>query len=193
MPGETHHLLYLVLISRLELNLTHLFTHTLTFQYNLQGSLVCFQRDGDEAIQGCDGLGTTGIDYCFDAPPNYLSNLANNLGTNQYGLCQGDCDADSDCQEDLICEQRNGLTSIPGCIGLGVSDNDYCRPPDSAAPTASPTTSVTKLILPSPTKAPTRLPTSPPTSAFDCSTISRRRQCRNFASCAWQSKQCINV
>jgi hypothetical protein len=44
------------------------------------------------------------------------------------GLCQGDCDNDGQCQEGLMCFQRNELEAVPGCTG-GESDiqkTDYC-------------------------------------------------------------------
>ena len=45
------------------------------------------------------------------------------------GLCQGDCDSDGDCQEGLICFQRNGKEPVPGCGGGGRSSWDYCTTP----------------------------------------------------------------
>eukprot|EP00980_Cylindrotheca_fusiformis_P005678 scaffold1184_cov132-Cylindrotheca_fusiformis.AAC.99 len=52
------------------------------------------------------------------------------------GLCQGDCDRDSHCQEGLYCFQRDANEPVPGCEG-GESDSsltDYCienNPSDS--------------------------------------------------------------
>ena len=40
----------------------------------------------------------------------------------------GDCDYDSDCKDGLRCFQRGGLTSVPGCLGDGTPDWDYCIP-----------------------------------------------------------------
>lgn len=66
------------------------------------------------------------------------------------GLCEGDCDDDSDCGDGLVCFQRFlPLTAVPGCSG-GTSDTslmDFCirdpiaptNPPTAAATTASPT------------------------------------------------------
>ncbi|HEY9708970.1 MAG TPA: hypothetical protein V6D48_12285 [Oculatellaceae cyanobacterium] len=45
------------------------------------------------------------------------------------GLCEGDCDDDSDCQGNLVCYQRfTGRQPVPGCTGgeLDNSKNDYC-------------------------------------------------------------------
>ena len=44
------------------------------------------------------------------------------------GLCEGDCDTDEDCQDGLVCFQRNEFESVPGCIGgeENESKTDYC-------------------------------------------------------------------
>jgi hypothetical protein len=44
------------------------------------------------------------------------------------GLCQGDCDSDSDCADNLVCFQRGPNESVPGCSGgeSGNTDDDYC-------------------------------------------------------------------
>eukprot|EP00980_Cylindrotheca_fusiformis_P021547 scaffold8397_cov90-Cylindrotheca_fusiformis.AAC.1 len=44
------------------------------------------------------------------------------------GLCQGDCDANSDCGEGLVCFQSDENEEVPGCDG-GLEDSsrtDYC-------------------------------------------------------------------
>lgn len=38
------------------------------------------------------------------------------------GLCEGDCDSDSDCEGGLTCYQRDANESVPGCSG-GSGDN----------------------------------------------------------------------
>lgn len=43
------------------------------------------------------------------------------------GLCEGDCDSDSDCDDHLECFERNGLTPVRGCLGTGVASKDYCK------------------------------------------------------------------
>ena len=62
----------------------------------------------------------------------------NGLGKDAFGLCEGDCDEDTDCQGDLICQQRDNLEPIVGCIGEGRSTTDYCRPPDATTTTQAP-------------------------------------------------------
>ena len=51
----------------------------------------------------------------------------------QCGLCEGDCDGDSDCAGDLVCVQRNGFDVVAGCSGAGgdrdMYDKDICAPP----------------------------------------------------------------
>ena len=51
------------------------------------------------------------------------------------GLCEGDCDSNSDCANDLICYQRGGGQSyddmrVPGCYGVDPGATDYCTYPD---------------------------------------------------------------
>eukprot|EP00930_Biecheleria_cincta_P032446 TRINITY_DN2251_c0_g1_i1.p1 TRINITY_DN2251_c0_g1~~TRINITY_DN2251_c0_g1_i1.p1 ORF type:complete len:1643 (+),score=218.95 TRINITY_DN2251_c0_g1_i1:128-5056(+) len=49
------------------------------------------------------------------------------------GHCSGECDADTDCHDQLLCYQRNGSEHIPGCSGKGVDRWDYCvRDPNAA-------------------------------------------------------------
>jgi hypothetical protein len=45
------------------------------------------------------------------------------------GLCQGDCDTDDDCLDELICFQRDYLERVPGCSGQGTASYDYCVAP----------------------------------------------------------------
>jgi cell division septation protein DedD len=42
-------------------------------------------------------------------------------------LCEGDCDADADCDGNLVCFQRDDGNDVPGCIGVADADGtDYC-------------------------------------------------------------------
>jgi len=79
--------------------------------------LTCFQRDGNEAVPGCSGSGKSGWDYCVAIKP--LDSSRN--GGGGYGMCEGDCDKDSDCDAGLKCFQRNGYEAVPGCSGSGKS------------------------------------------------------------------------
>ena len=54
------------------------------------------------------------------------------------GVCEGDCDRDSDCQGNLICFQRSGGEPVPGCTGSDNSRTDYCISPDGSVPTPTP-------------------------------------------------------
>ena len=45
------------------------------------------------------------------------------------GLCEGDCDSDSQCAGNLRCFFRSGTAQVPGCSGAGVSGKDYCYDP----------------------------------------------------------------
>ena len=53
------------------------------------------------------------------------------------GLCEGDCDDDSQCQQGLVCKERDGNIdpNVPGCIGIDDGPTDYCVCKSSTADT----------------------------------------------------------
>jgi hypothetical protein len=64
------------------------------------------------------------------------------------GVCEGDCDQDSDCAGDLRCFQRsNGHLVVPGCAGgaADVSHFDYCYDPSFVLPRIANETFLVKL------------------------------------------------
>ena len=83
-----------------------------------EGDLICFHR-GDADVPNC--LGTPGAsDYCIKPVAGLLIERGNNGNPSAnfpLGECEGDCDNDGDCAGDLVCFQRNGLESVPGCAG----------------------------------------------------------------------------
>ena len=93
--------------------------------------LKCFQRRGNEKIPGCEGKADFEVDYCIPKE-RFIKNVSVRGRNNpKLGLCEGDCDRDTDCQDGLKCFQRNGYTSVPGCIGQGKNGWDYCVPKTS--------------------------------------------------------------
>jgi surface protein len=44
-------------------------------------------------------------------------------------LCEGNCGSDSDCTGNLVCFQRDGDVSVPGCTGTAVTGRNYCIMP----------------------------------------------------------------
>ena len=48
----------------------------------------------------------------------------NGKGTGGLGVCEGDCDTDSDCGIGLMCFQRGGNEPVPGCSGTTKSGWD---------------------------------------------------------------------
>mmetsp|Transcript_2625 Transcript_2625/g.5642 ORF Transcript_2625/g.5642 Transcript_2625/m.5642 type:complete len:440 (-) Transcript_2625:343-1662(-) len=119
-----------------------------------QSSLVCFLRDAFAPVPGCTGNGNIDTDYCVVRPLNYLSTST----TFPLEFCQGDCDSDDDCASDLICEQRNGVSPIPGCEGTGETNSDYCRYPDL------PTAEEESVVAASPNNPSAGSSTNPPTT-----------------------------
>ncbi|CAB9527248.1 expressed unknown protein [Seminavis robusta] len=116
-----------------------------------QNGLVCFQRSrGDPIPPECPSLNRgTQIDVCVPAPtqaapaptpaapaptpaapaPTPAAPAPTPSGP-AMGVCQGDCNTDSDCQSGLICYQRNSGEPIPqGCSGNINSPEDFCFDP----------------------------------------------------------------
>ena len=109
-----------------------------------EGNLICAQRDGFEAVEGCSGEGGSrdvyGKDVCISPPiRNEIRDSLTISGyycseSNPCPKCAGSCGIDSHCMSGLECFQRSGLDPIPNCVtgGIGdVSDTNYCfeRPP----------------------------------------------------------------
>lgn len=92
--------------------------------------LVCFQRDDYTPVPGCNGEGVENYDYCVLSSSAAIGEpLLMGYGDSpgfSLGLCQGDCDSDTDCAHGLVCFQRDGVAPVPGCTGVGVEDYDYC-------------------------------------------------------------------
>ena len=95
--------------------------------------LVCYQRGYNETDipPGCIGVGEGDKDYCYvPTDPDTLVIMGDeDLGSFPLQLCQGDCDDDADCAYPLACYQRDDTEQIPGCIGDGVKESDYCYDP----------------------------------------------------------------
>lgn len=53
-------------------------------------------------------------------------------------MCQGDCDANKECQRGLKCFKRDGLASVPGCSSRGTWNTDYCYDPNWVPATSTP-------------------------------------------------------
>ena len=94
-----------------------------TLSTSFQGDLICFQRDGSDPVPGCSGTGTDGYDYCDIRLPNMLFDIGNDVNLVE---CEGDCDEDEDCLGDLVCQQRNNVEEVLGCLGKGERRKDYC-------------------------------------------------------------------
>ena len=43
-----------------------------------------------------------------------------------FGLCQGDCYDDTECESGLVCLERDDGESVPGCSGTSDGKNSYC-------------------------------------------------------------------
>eukprot|EP00980_Cylindrotheca_fusiformis_P016491 scaffold4914_cov108-Cylindrotheca_fusiformis.AAC.3 len=97
--------------------------------------LICFERDlGQQSVPGClgnaDSFGDGTDDFCIKPLTDNTLVIVGDEGfpldVYPLGLCEGDCDDDADCQDGLICDQRDGVVPVLGCIGVGGSGWDYC-------------------------------------------------------------------
>jgi len=122
------------------------------FSSDCLDNLVCFQRDALEPVPGCIGAGLAAYDYCImvenattlnaDADDSMVSPMEEENAM-PLGLCEGDCDVDADCLDELVCFQREADEEIPGCAD-GITGTDYCVKPteesgDTVFVTAAPT------------------------------------------------------
>jgi hypothetical protein len=123
-----------------------------------EGSLECFFRESTENVRGCEGVGSSGDSYCFN-PVALTESGHHGIPANVYplGLCEGDCDNDSECGEGLVCFKRNQLEPVPGCFGSGVFSKDYCHPGTKTVESTLPPT-----FPPFPVPAPISMFTFPP-------------------------------
>jgi hypothetical protein len=103
--------------------------------YDCLHGLVCLQRedsDGTLAVPGCLGTPEIGVDYCVKAKDGELIEMADDGVPEEnfpLGVCEGDCDYDSDCEGSLRCYQRSDYEPVPGCTGDGSDGSDYCYAP----------------------------------------------------------------
>ena len=109
----------------------------------LQDGLICYQREEENAsdpIPGCSGLGVPTWDYCyydytvFNRIVPTLVHVGDDDEIEEFSLqeCQGDCDSDADCAYGLVCFERLGNETVPGCMGEAIPMEDYCIPPQQA-------------------------------------------------------------
>ena len=131
-------LLYFCVFNTLTHDLIYSLNYYLIYITYTQGDLVCYQRGDTESVPGCSGTGEDGKDYCCNRTEKYLFRIGNDLGSDSYSLCEGDCDNDGDCKGELLCFQRSEFTKVPGCDGEGRRSNDYCVVSLTEEPTTSP-------------------------------------------------------
>lgn len=105
-----------------------------------QMGLSCFSRSRWQPVPGCEdesSQGTRGEDFCYEAPPGVLVHVRDNSGgggvtpasARPLSACEGDCDADDDCDGELTCFPRIDNEKVPGCRGSGKSGINYCHDP----------------------------------------------------------------
>jgi hypothetical protein len=122
--------------------------------------LFCFMKEsGVATVPGCDGFDTSRTDYCIlnthktlansAEPPILFAYLKNppDIANLPLQLCQGDCDSDADCANDLICyEKPSTEILVPGCSGISTTRTDFCIEPkaliaDTSIPSKKPSVS----------------------------------------------------
>lgn len=104
------------------------------------GVLKCYERrsaNADVRLPGCTGrFYSSSLDYCYN-PTAIAANEVFYIGNNgvpshvfPLSRCRGDCDSDSDCLGNLVCQERSSGEPVRGCIGVPFDDDtDYCVEP----------------------------------------------------------------
>ena len=71
----------------------------------------------------------------------YNAHMLANVKAHGLGMCQGDCDSDSQCRGSMVCfHSHHAGNTVTGCEGKTLQIHDYCyKPPPTAAPTRFPT------------------------------------------------------
>mmetsp|Transcript_34867 Transcript_34867/g.51838 ORF Transcript_34867/g.51838 Transcript_34867/m.51838 type:complete len:1326 (-) Transcript_34867:90-4067(-) len=126
--------------------------------------LECKIRESWEAVQGCQGDGVQGANYCyhpdvdgflpsivpFPTPgptvdPTTYEEFTCPVGGASCAKCKGNCVSDADCQGGLVCYIRAADEPVYGCTdpATAVSGANYCgevtpAPSQSLAPTSTP-------------------------------------------------------
>ena len=110
-----------------------------------QDGLVCYHRDVDdlddaEDVPGCsendnpDIHTTNSVCVTPENLPSHAVSRSAPVRRNLLGLCRGDCDQDSDCNGNLVCQQRNAGQPVRGCSGKDLSTRrDYCVLPTTSS------------------------------------------------------------
>eukprot|EP00797_Seminavis_robusta_P030259 Sro628_g178050.1 receptor-like protein kinase (990) ;mRNA; r:24176-27788 len=104
------------------------------YDFQCADDLECWNRRAGELsrVPGCNGRGLAGYDYCYKPDPQSLRPRVQPCSAEKPCLkCQGDCDADEDCQGGLRCMVRrsNIPQYVPGCSGDQHGNIDYCYDP----------------------------------------------------------------
>jgi hypothetical protein len=76
---------------------------------NKRGGNYTDEAANNPLFRGSTNITDIGNDVCGD--------------DNQCGLCMGDCDRDSNCQDGLQCMQRDDNEPVPGCNGADLEEN----------------------------------------------------------------------
>lgn len=181
-------------------------------------TMLCFHRSNQtQKVPGCFGKGIGGItggeNYCYDPNSPVIKGAIDAAlsapGCSKEkpcGVCQGDCDNDDECAGDLVCHQKAGPASVPGCLDFDKSSANFCvKPrigvsPISGAPvTGAPSTRAP--VKPSPTVGVvsgqpaevTRVPTAIATHVSGTSILLLRKiECSKNNPCAMCQGDCDN-
>eukprot|EP01083_Nonionella_stella_P277103 942077_1 len=107
-----------------------------------QPHLRCFKREPNtvDVVPGCYGneYEDPGKDYCT-VRDLWLLKVGDKgiredngleMSVDPLGLCEGDCNSNSDCKGYLVCFERYGTEYVPGCWNVGGDPKeDYCVDP----------------------------------------------------------------
>jgi hypothetical protein len=96
--------------------------------------LRCFPRSGRETVEGCEGAGIWGVNYCaeLDYDPILVSGALvlepSCSPTTPCDVCHGECQDDRDCKAGLSCLIRTSVDQpVPGCVtGINQVSGNVC-------------------------------------------------------------------
>lgn len=85
-------------------------------------------------VPGCAGH-NEGANYCIN-PDSVQDGVPALTGSSQFSwkfgqlkLCEGYCKVTRNCQDGLVCYERDGFSNVPGCSGQGEPNYNYCTNP----------------------------------------------------------------
>lgn len=118
------------------------FRSNIDFFPDSQGSLKCYQRDGNESIPGCEGIGEFGADYCYGTNAENLELTSGPVNVAHAGHCESGCLSYEDCKVSNIQARSLRFNSFKANKMLFVQLGHNCHNGNGTKPDADCETSI---------------------------------------------------